>query len=120
MEGYRLSPQQKHLWSFLEGDSAGSGLPVEAGADSGGTLSLAGLRAAVQRVVERNEVLRTRFAQAPGMSTAVQMIEPSAEVKIEELELSAVAAAGEGLAAVLSRLGKLRRESELGSSGCSW
>ena len=106
MEGYRLSPQQKQLWSFLEGDSAAAAYQSRLVLMVEGTLSLAGLRAAVQRVVERNEVLRTRFAQAPGMSTAVQVIEPSAEVKIEELELSAVAAAGEGLAAVLSRLGE--------------
>src|SRR5918996_1229102 len=56
IEGYRLSPQQKHLWSFLEGDSAAA--------------------------------YRSRL------------------VKIEELELSAEAAAGEGLAAVLSRMGE--------------
>ena len=85
IEGYRLSPQQRHLWRLLHQDAAPyrSTLALVA---SGGVDTEALVRA-VRLAVERHEVLRTTFAQAPGMATAVQVIEEEARVEVSEREV---------------------------------
>ena len=69
IEGYRLSPQQKHLW--LLGQSELSAACV---VNIDGELNPDLLQQAIRQVVERFEILRTTFRLLPGMTIPVQVI----------------------------------------------
>ena len=84
IEGYRLSPQQRHLWRLLRRDAAPYRSTLALIAADG--VDVEALVRAVRLAVERHEVLRTVFAQAPGMATAVQVIEEEARVEVSERE----------------------------------
>jgi amino acid adenylation domain-containing protein len=87
LAGFRLSPQQEDLWR------AHGTWPVR-GFVSQGVLELRGpldrdrLRHAVERVVERHEILRTAFRRLPGMSLPIQVIEDRGAVLWNEAETS--------------------------------
>jgi len=69
IEGYRLSPQQKHLWLLGQSElSAACVVRID------GELSTDLLRQAIRQVVERVEILRTTFKLLPGMTIPVQII----------------------------------------------
>ncbi len=69
IEGYRLSPQQKHLWLLGQSDrSATCAVRID------GELNPDLLRQAIEKVVERFEILRTTFKLLPGMTIPVQII----------------------------------------------
>jgi amino acid adenylation domain-containing protein len=74
LEGFRLSPQQKRLWS-LQQDSfvyrAQCVLLLE------GYLKPEVLKEAFQNVVNRHEILRTTFHRQPGIKTPIQVIRNS-------------------------------------------
>ncbi|MET0625799.1 MAG: condensation domain-containing protein, partial [Pyrinomonadaceae bacterium] len=84
IEGFRLSPQQRRLWSLVRQSPAapyrtGCRVLLEGAADE------AALRAALREVVRRHEVLRTGFRRLPGMSLPLQVIgqdyEPLSDVR---------------------------------------
>jgi amino acid adenylation domain-containing protein len=68
--GYRLSPRQRHLWALLQ-----DGAPRDARAllRLRGALDEDALRAAVDALAARHEVLRTAFERLPGMPEALQV-----------------------------------------------
>lgn len=73
IEGFRLSPQQKHLWLVQQGDHsppyrAQCAVLIE------GTLDTTIFTAALRQVFARHEILRTTFQCLPGMSVPVQVI----------------------------------------------
>jgi hypothetical protein len=73
VEGVRLSPQQKHLWSLQQADRNESyraccAILLE------GQLRREALNTALQNVVNRLEVLRTVFQRLPGMRTPLQVV----------------------------------------------
>jgi amino acid adenylation domain-containing protein/non-ribosomal peptide synthase protein (TIGR01720 family) len=73
LEGFRLSPQQRHVWKLLQrdGDSCyrcRCVISVKGGLDS----DL--LTQAVRLVCARHEVLRTRFRVLPGLDMPLQVI----------------------------------------------
>src|SRR5215217_2229788 len=69
IEGYRLSPQQKHLWLLGQCErSATCAVRID------GELNADLLQHAIQQVVERFEILRTTFKLLPGMTIPVQII----------------------------------------------
>ena len=69
IEGYRLSPQQKHLWLLGQSErSATCAVRID------GELSPDLLQQAIRQVVERFEILRTTFKLLPGMTIPVQII----------------------------------------------
>ena len=80
LEGFRLSPQQRRLWQLQGGDDAG-GYRVRAVLKLEGALDEDALRRAVAAVVQRHEILRTRFACLPGTTMAVQFV--AGEVSVE-------------------------------------
>ena len=61
-EGYRLSPQQKHLWSLQQANHS-SAYIVSCAVLIEGPLLPAMLFVAMDKVVARNEILRTTFQQ---------------------------------------------------------
>jgi amino acid adenylation domain-containing protein/non-ribosomal peptide synthase protein (TIGR01720 family)/FkbM family methyltransferase len=85
LEGYRLSPQQRRLWTFST-DAAGPSdsfclVEVE------GPLDRAILASALTRVVERHEILRTWFHQMAGMALPLQVIGEDGSPSIRESDL---------------------------------
>jgi amino acid adenylation domain-containing protein len=70
-QGFALSPPQRRLWALREA----GGLGVRGSIRITGDLDPARLRAAVDAVVARQEILRTVFRCLPGMSTPLQVIE---------------------------------------------
>ncbi len=72
IEGYRLSPQQKHLWTLQQkglSHQAQCAILIE------GALDVARLEDSVRRVIDRFEILRTSFKLLPQFTTPVQVID---------------------------------------------
>jgi amino acid adenylation domain-containing protein len=84
--GFRLSPQQQQL--LVTGESPGT---TQCAVILDGPVDISRLRAALDGVVARHEILRTTFVQPAGMRTPQQIIgEPSAPAwSLEELPSAA-------------------------------
>src|SRR5581483_1970890 len=87
IEGFQLSPQQRHLWTLLQG-KWDHPYCIQSRVSIEGPLQRAALEAAVQQVVARHEILRTTFQQVGGMSLPVQVIHDSGPVPIHYQDLS--------------------------------
>ncbi|QLE49536.1 amino acid adenylation domain-containing protein [Nostoc sp. C057] len=72
MQGFRLSPQQKHLWQLQEIDN----LPYrsQCAVLIEGDLDVNILKLVLEIVVNRHEILRTNFRSLPGMTIPLQVI----------------------------------------------
>jgi amino acid adenylation domain-containing protein len=73
IEGYRLSPQQRHLWLLMQ-ESANQPYSSRCAVGIEGELDSQILIAAIQSVVKRYDVLRTTFHRLSGMALPVQVI----------------------------------------------
>ena len=87
IKGYRLSPQQKHLWLLQQNDlrqpyRAHCSVFIE------GNLDRTILSTAVQNVVGRHEILRTTFHCLPGMTIPLQTISDRIPLSINYSDLS--------------------------------
>jgi amino acid adenylation domain-containing protein len=87
IKGYRLSPQQKHLWVLQQNDlrqpyRAHCTVLIE------GNLDREILTTAVKKVVRRHEILRTTFHCLPGMTIPLQTISDRTPLSIAYLDLS--------------------------------
>ena len=71
VEGFRLSPQQKRLW-LLQGDS--SAYFAQCIIRVKGELQLEILKQAIAQVINRHEILRTKFVRRPGIVVPIQVI----------------------------------------------
>ncbi len=82
--GFRLSPQQKHLWLLQQG-SYNPAYRTECAVRIAGELDQQTLAAAIRNVVERHEILRTVFHFLPGVDVPLQVIgnEPVLETVLE-------------------------------------
>ena len=69
IQGFRLSPRQRRLWSLGAGE-----LAVRCLLELTGEIDLPRLHAAARRVVERHEILRTVFRAIPGIRFPVQVV----------------------------------------------
>src|SRR5262245_29052941 len=72
IEGYRLSPQQEHLWLIQQPDTAPFLAQCVVGLE--GNLDRQILQQALSQVVQRHEILRTAFRYLQEMSTPLQVI----------------------------------------------
>lgn len=72
LEGFRLSPHQKHLWSLQPNCSV---YRAQCTINLEGKLQVAILQQALQQIVNRHEILRTRFIRQPGIIIPMQVIE---------------------------------------------
>ncbi|MFB2973200.1 amino acid adenylation domain-containing protein [Aerosakkonema sp. BLCC-F183] len=85
ISGFRLSPQQKRLW-LLQQDGfstqASCAILLE------GNLQSKILKLALQKVVERHDILRTNFRRLPGMKTPVMVVEDSSDTLWREIDLT--------------------------------
>jgi len=69
LQGYRLSPQQERLWELQQSGSA-SAYCTQAAVLIRGGADLERVRASLQRIVLRREILRTTFHCVPGLTKA--------------------------------------------------
>ena len=72
-EGYRLSPQQYHLWLLQETEKKSSFF-AQCSILILGNLDTQILKSALDKIVERHEIFRTNFDSLPGMTVGVQII----------------------------------------------
>ncbi|MFD3167087.1 amino acid adenylation domain-containing protein [Herpetosiphon sp. NSE202] len=92
IEGFQLSPQQKHVWWLAENGQN----PTYANQISiklVGTLDQAALQQALNTVTAENEILRTAFSLLTGMSLPVQVVEQRAAPSLSVYDLRADAQA---------------------------
>ncbi|HKN82867.1 MAG TPA: condensation domain-containing protein, partial [Pyrinomonadaceae bacterium] len=95
IEGFQLSPQQKHLWSLCGRDGA-TIYRSQCVVRVEGPLNKRILRQAIDNVVRRHEILRTSFRSLPGMDVPLQVINPTPAVTIIELDLQQIDASRQG------------------------
>jgi amino acid adenylation domain-containing protein/non-ribosomal peptide synthase protein (TIGR01720 family) len=86
VQGFRLSPAQRRLWS-LQSSAPESVYCCQCALRVHGDLDRATLEAALGRVVERNEILRTAFSLLPGMSWPLQVIQEPRAPRLGEVDL---------------------------------
>ncbi|NEQ80571.1 MAG: amino acid adenylation domain-containing protein, partial [Moorea sp. SIO2I5] len=86
IEGFRLSPQQKHLWLLQQqsGDIYCSQCVIRIK----GQLEIDKLKLALQKVINRHEILRTFFHRQPGIKLPIQVINDNSEFFWQELNQS--------------------------------
>lgn len=85
-EGYRLSPQQRHMWRLQQGGD-GRGFEAHAEIRITGTVDTDRLTAALQQVIRRNEILRSVFVSVPGLCVPLQAVLESAEISWAEIDV---------------------------------
>ncbi len=83
VEGFRLSPQQRRLWSLQRQDGAAvyrtqCAIAIE------GEANPDRLRRAMEAIVERHEILRTTFRRLPGMGAPLQVVHENLPIAFEE------------------------------------
>ncbi|MEL6438037.1 MAG: amino acid adenylation domain-containing protein [Cyanobacteria bacterium J06621_8] len=84
LQGFQLSPQQKHLWlSQANGNTYLSQAVIEIK----GRADLAVLQAAMQKIIDRQEILRTNFYQQSGVSIPFQVIAETNTAYWQTIEL---------------------------------
>ncbi|MBD1812960.1 non-ribosomal peptide synthetase [Microcoleus vaginatus DQ-U2] len=87
IEGFRISPQQRHLWGLQQNKSQQT-YRVRGAILITGNLDKEMLKSALQNVVNRHEILRTSFHCFSGMTLPLQAIASTGEVPISEYNLS--------------------------------
>jgi amino acid adenylation domain-containing protein/non-ribosomal peptide synthase protein (TIGR01720 family) len=86
IEGFRLSPQQRHVW-LLQQTQAQQPYVARCAITIDGPLDVPALKAALARVVGQHEILRTTFHSLPGMQLPLQVIAETTQVAIQEHDL---------------------------------
>ncbi|HEY4423183.1 MAG TPA: amino acid adenylation domain-containing protein, partial [Pyrinomonadaceae bacterium] len=82
IEGFRLSPQQERVWRLIQQDGAAR-YCARCALMLDGELDVHTLQLAVQEVVARHEILRTRLDFIQGMELPLQVIDENVNVTIE-------------------------------------
>ena len=85
LEGFRLSPQQKHLWLLQSNSSA---YFAHCAIQLDGELQIEILKQAVQQVINRHKILRTRFIRQPGIVIPMQVISDRSNPSWQTFNLS--------------------------------
>jgi len=84
-EGFRLSPQQKHLWQQQKMDN--QSYCTQGFILIQGSLDATTLQMALEKVVERYEILHTTFHIVPGMTFPLQCIAAPGQVMLSQYDL---------------------------------
>ncbi|OUL26113.1 non-ribosomal peptide synthetase [Nostoc sp. 106C] len=79
--GYRLSPQQEHLWR-LQSVTQDSSYIAQCAVSIDGELDVEILKNSLQNVVNHNEILRTSFRCLPGMTIPLQVIADNQDISV--------------------------------------
>src|SRR4028118_2418739 len=85
VEGFRISPQQKRLWLWQKESCAyraQSAILLE------GSLNIAILKTALERVINLHEIFRTIFYRRPGIKIPLQVVTERSNFSWNEVNLS--------------------------------
>src|SRR5215217_2481509 len=82
IEGFRLSPQQERVWRLIQQDGAAR-YCARCALMLDGEMDVHTLQVAVQDVVARHEILRTRLDIIPGMELPLKVIDENVNVTID-------------------------------------
>ncbi|MCA1566175.1 MAG: condensation domain-containing protein, partial [Acidobacteria bacterium] len=74
VEGFRVSPQQEHLWFLQQSSRNTSDYRSQCAVIIDGPLDAETLHLALRDIVRRHEILRTGFQYLPGMAVPVQVV----------------------------------------------
>jgi amino acid adenylation domain-containing protein len=113
IQGFRLSPEQKHLWLLQEAHSdrayrAYCSVAIEGSVDAGT------LKAALEDVVGRNEILRTTFQRLLGMTLPIQVISDNIAPAFSEYDLTDCQSQKEAIEEVINNTIRLPFDFEQG------
>src|SRR6185295_4841205 len=86
--GFALSPQQMRLASYLAPGRAGEPYVAQITIEVEGRLDQNRLRQALEAVIRRHEILRTKFVARPGLKVPLQAILPEQAVSPNLFTLS--------------------------------
>src|SRR5262245_29677659 len=89
IEGFRVSSQQGHIWQISKG-VFNPAYRVQCNVIIEGNLELDLLRGALQKLVDRHEILRTSFHCLAGMNFPLQVINDQVEIEIKIQDASEV------------------------------
>ncbi|HEX7956621.1 MAG TPA: condensation domain-containing protein, partial [Pyrinomonadaceae bacterium] len=89
INGFRLSPQQRHLW-LLQEPTECQPYQVRCAVMLDGRLDAPALERALRLVVERHEILRTSFHSLPGMLIPLQVINEPTPPSFARRDLTAL------------------------------
>ena len=84
IQGFLLSPQQKQLWLLQQNSQvyrSQCAILLE------GNLKIEVLKAALQQVVNRHEILRTTFHRTRGIKLPIQVITNDSDLSIQDIDL---------------------------------
>jgi len=101
--GYRLAPQQRRLWRLGQSGNHGVYRTVVVALIEG-EIEEASLRKAFNRVIQKNEILRTVFRTAPGADLPTQVIKEYAEPDIAGSHLESLVSEGQVAAFITSMI----------------
>lgn len=87
LEGVRISPLQKHLWLLQHTDKQ-TPFRAQVAVLIEGKLDIANLKEALKNIVNKHEILRTKFQCLPGMEIPVQVINDSSICWEDDYDLS--------------------------------
>jgi len=87
LKGYRLSPQQRHLWMLLR-HGWNEPYHTKCAVSVNGRLESRRLKIAAQNIIARHEILRTTLQCLPGMTIPMQVIEETGGICWQEDDLS--------------------------------
>ncbi|MEP0883302.1 amino acid adenylation domain-containing protein [Trichocoleus sp. ST-U3] len=87
IQGFQISPQQKRLWGLQQLDSL-QAYQVKCFLSIEGVLNVEILKASLQKIVNRYEILRTHFRCLPGMTIPLQVISDSSTINWQSIDLS--------------------------------
>ncbi len=89
LQGFRVSPQQRHLWLLQQSESAAyharCSVLIEGALGVLDALDVDALKTAVRTVVQRHEILRTVFARTPGVKVPLQVVVDEADFEWSEV-----------------------------------
>ena len=85
LAGFRLSPQQRRLWSLQGGEEMGP-YRAECTVLLEGDLDLSALREALALLAARHEILRTAYHRLPAVQEPLQVIQTAQDVRLVESE----------------------------------
>ncbi len=89
IEGFRLSPQQKHLWSLQQDSFA---YRTQCIIYIEGFLKVEFLKETLQKVINRHEILRTTFNRRSGIKFPIQVISENSTLYWKNINLSELSA----------------------------
>ena len=94
IQGYRLSPQQKHLWLLQQQCGQSTPYLTSCVVKIEGELNTQLLKEALDHTFAQHEILRTTFQLLPGMTIPVQVIAETAVDSLVIYDLTTLAAGG--------------------------